>query len=428
LIRAAQAANIPIVRASAKTVATVAPKDAAPQNGLSSRLSRALDRRREALLLRERRILEPIDAVRVRHAGTVLVNFASNDYLGLAHHPRVLAAIRDAAREDGGSAGSGAAGLISGYTPAHMAAESAISTWKVTEAAVLLPSGYQANLAAVQTLAAIARDSGGAGARFLVDKLAHASLLDAVQQTGSPMRIFPHNGMTKLRRLLESAQPGVMQIVVTESIFSMDGDAADLPALAALKEEFGFVLLLDEAHASGIYGPAGAGYAAEMGLARLADVTVCTLSKAMGVAGGAVVGSCSLCDAVVNFGRAYIYSTSPAPVVAAAIAEAIRVSHDEPWRRERVRALALHVRNSLAEKGWKLPAGDSPIIPIIMGDEQSALAAAERLEGQEILCVAVRPPTVPRGSSRLRITLSCEHTDEQIARLIAAIGSPQNSK
>lgn len=378
--------------------------------------------------MRERRILEPIDAVRVRQGGRVLVNFASNDYLGLTHHPRVLAAIRDAARQDGGAAGSGAAGLISGYTPAHASVESSIAIWKLAEAAVLLPSGYQANLAAVQTLAAIAGDGGGDGARFLVDKLAHASLLDAVLQTGSPMRIFPHNGMGKLRRLLESAEAGVMQVVVTESIFSMEGDAADLAALAELKEKFGFVLLLDEAHASGIYGPAGAGYAAELGLNGLSDVTVCTLSKAAGVAGGAIAGSRALCDAVVNFGRAYIYSTSPAPAVAAAIVEAIHVAHDEPWRRECVRALALQLRKRLMEKGWKLPPGDSPIIPVIMGDEQSALGAAERLEGQGMLCVALRPPTVPRGSSRLRITLCCEHTDEQIAQLIAAIGSAQNLK
>jgi 8-amino-7-oxononanoate synthase len=424
LIGALRPANIQTVEASAKTVAPPAPQRGSPAPTLGSRLASALDRRRAASLLRERRIFEPIDAVRVRHAGRVLVNFASNDYLGLTHHPRILAAMRDAAGPETGSAGSGAAGLISGYTPAHLAAELAIRTWKLAEAAVLLPSGYQANLAAVQTLAAVARDGGGAGARFLIDKLAHASLLDAVQQTVDPMRIFPHNGMAKLRRLLESADPAVMQIVVTESIFSMDGDAADLPALAQLKEQFGFVLLLDEAHASGIYGPGGAGYAAEMGLIRVPDITVCTLSKAAGVGGGAIVGSSALCDAVINFGRAYIYSTSVPPALGAAAAEAIHVSQEEPWRRERVRALALHVRKRLKERGWKLPTGDSPIIPIIMGDEESVLGAAARLENQGILCVALRPPTVPRGTSRLRITLSCEHTDEQIARLIAAIGSP----
>lgn len=388
----------------------------APARGLDARIAVVLDARRAASLLRERRVLEPIDEVRVNYLGRVLVNFASNDYLGLARHPRVVAALHETA-----AAGSGAAGLISGYTGVHQAAEGRIAAWKMAAAAVLLPSGYQANIAAVQTLAAIAPDGN---ARFLVDKLAHASLLDSVRMTGMPMRIFPHNGMGKLRRLLETADDGQMQVIVTESIFSMDGDAADLASLAELKKQFGAVLLLDEAHASGVYGPGGAGYAAEMGMANLADVTVCTLSKAAGVAGGAVVGSQALCDAVVNFGRAFIYSTSVAPAIAMAIAAAIDVMREEPWRQERVRERAGYVRQRLSEKGWVIPPGDSPIVPLIVGEEEAALGLAGRLEERGFLCVAVRPPTVPRGASRLRLTVSCAHSDEQVDQLIAAIGGP----
>jgi 8-amino-7-oxononanoate synthase len=383
---------------------------------LDAALAEALDHRRHDGLLRRRRTVKPIDAVHVKIDSRVLVNFASNDYLGLTHHPRVLAALRSA-----GAAGSGAAGLITGHTDAHARAEAAIAAWKNAEAAVLLPSGYQANLAAVQTIAAVAGNNRGTRARFLIDKLAHASLIDAVRQTGMPMRVFPHNGIAKLARLLESSEPGTANIVVTESIFSMDGDAADLPSLAELRRRFGFILMLDEAHASGVYGPRGSGYAAEIGLNDIADISVVTLSKGIGLAGGAIVGSQRLCDVVVNFGRAYIYSTAIAPALATAVVTALDVLRDEPQRQQRLRALSTRVRSRLASSGWAIPRGDSPIIPVVLGTEKAALDAADTLEAQDLLCVAVRPPTVRAGSSRLRITLSCEHTDEQIERLLAAL-------
>ena len=176
--------------------------------------------------------------------------------------------------------------MISGYTALHRAAEEAIAAWKGAQASVLLPSGYQANFAAIQTLAAVAQDRGGV--RFILDKLVHASLVDAVRATGAAMRIFPHNHLGKLRRLLEESDRGQMQVVVTESIFSMDGDAADLRGLAEIKKDLPFVLLLDEAHASGVYGPGGAGYAAECGLQAIVDVSIVTMSKALGCVGGAV--------------------------------------------------------------------------------------------------------------------------------------------
>ena len=197
------------------------------------------------------------------------------------------------------------------------AGSQAIAAWKGTEAAILLPSGYQANLAAIQTLAAIGKLTGGA--RFLVDKLTHASLIDAIRGSGEPFRIFPHNHMAKLKRLLQESDKAALQVVVTESIFSMDGDAADLRAIAELKLEHEFFLLLDEAHATGVYGPAGAGLAAEYGLRQIVDVSILTLSKALGGIGGAVCGSAVFCEALVNYGRAYLFSTGvPAAVAAAA--------------------------------------------------------------------------------------------------------------
>ena len=379
-----------------------------------------LDRLGEVHLYRRPRTIAPIDSTHVRIDGRCLVHFCSNNYLGLTHHPAVRQAATDAIA--GFGIGSGAAPLISGYTPAHASAERGLARWKGTQAAVLLPSGYQANIAAVQTAAAIGRLGGRGGIRFLIDKLAHASLLDAVAATGASYRVFPHNGLAKLRRLMDDAPPQQLQVVVTESIFSMDGDAADLAGLARLKQEHEFLLIVDEAHGSGVYGPGGAGLAAELGLSASVDVSIVTLSKAMGGMGGAVCASDPFCRMLVNRGRAYLFSTSMPASWAAAAEMAITVMRDEPWRQERVRQLARRVRAALAGAA-QIRAADSPIIPIILGDEQAAIGAAARLAEQGFLVAAVRPPTVPRGSSRLRVTLSCDHTDADIDRLIGAIAS-----
>lgn len=364
-------------------------------------------------LHRRRQIVQPIDSTHVEIAGRRFVNFASNNYLGLTHHPVVLQAARNAMESCG--FGSGAAALISGYAPAHASAEAALARWKRTESAVLLPSGYQANCAAVQTFAAVGRRQGGV--RFLIDKLSHASLIDAVRGTGAPFRVFPHNHLDKVERLLADAPADQAQVVVTESIFSMDGDEAELSGLAALRRRFGFALLLDEAHASGLYGSSGEGLVGERGVRDDVDVSVVTLSKALGCIGGAVCAPTSFCDALVNHGRAFIFSTSMPASAAAAAEAAIGVIEREPARRQRVRLLAKRVREALS-----MP-GDSPIIPVILGEASAALAAAQRLGSEGLFVGAVRPPSVPRGSSRLRITLCCDHTDEEVSKLIESLSA-----
>lgn len=382
---------------------------------LSDYAEQFLHTRRTADLLRSRRIVTPIDAVRLRIDGREAINFAGNDYLGLTHHPKMIAALRDLT-----VTGSGSAALISGYTDRHAAAEADLARWKNSEAALLLPSGYQANTAAVQTLAAIG-ESAGRPTRFLVDKLAHASLIDAVRGSGNDFRVFPHNGMTKLDRLLTDTPAGVMNVVVTESVFSMDGDTADLASLAELKSRHDFVLLLDEAHGSGVYGPDGAGLAAEENLSAIVDVTVVTLSKALGLAGGAICGGRAFVDAVTNAGRAYIYSTAVAPATATLTRMAIAILRDEPERQTRLRATALRLRQRLSAGGLPVTAGDSPIVPIALGDEAAALSAASMLLDRGFLVGAIRPPTVPRGTSRLRVTLSSKHADEMIDDLASTI-------
>ena len=376
------------------------------QDGLSDLIRVALEKRGQALYRSRypRGASDPSD-------------FSSNDYLGLRRHPRVIDAMIEAARKWG--VGSGASPLITGYTEAHRSAEQAIARWKGTEAAVLLPSGYQANHAAIQALVGSA-ESAERPIRFLFDKLVHASLVDAIVGSGKPFRTFGHDDLSKLQRLLDDAE-GAQQIVVTESIFSMDGDAADLHGIVELKERYHFALVVDEAHGSGVYGDGGSGYASEVGVAADVDVSIVTLSKAVGCAGGAVCGSRHIAEAVTNFGRAYIYSTAIPPALAAASEAAIEVMAREPHRQHRVRALAKQVRSSLTAAGWSLAAGDSPIIPVVVGDEQRALNLAEKLRKKGLIVKAVRPPTVPKGSSRLRITLSAEHSDQDVERLIEAL-------
>ena len=416
-------------------------------------LRRALEDRRRGSLYRQRRVIRARGGAIVEHDGRRYVNYSSNDYLGLRTHPDVVTAAAEALLKHG--AGSGASALVTGYSPAHAATEAALAQWKGTQAAVLLPSGYQANHAAIQTIA-LAAEAAGRRVRFLLDKLVHASLIDAVRSTAlttarstghtggrstafasggstalttgragdATMRVFPHNGIDKLARLLEEADADETQVVVTESIFSMDGDAADLRAIAALKRRRPFVLVVDEAHGSGVYGKDGAGYAAECGVAGDVDVFIVTLSKALGSIGGAVCASADFCDALVNFGRAYIYSTSVPPMVPAAVQAALEVLRREPHRQERVRSLSRRVRDALRTAGVTLPDGDSPIIPIILGSEEAAITQANRLIELGLLAMPIRPPTVPRGSSRLRVTLSSEHSDEQVDALISALSKP----
>jgi 8-amino-7-oxononanoate synthase len=380
----------------------------------------ALQKRRTANEFRQRQIIRPIDAVHVEIDGRRYINFSSNDYLGLTYHPKVIAAFASQ-----NNVGSGAAALVSGYSPAHASAERAIAKWKGTESAVMLGSGYAANLAAIQAMAAV---GGETGVTLLIDKLVHASLIDAVRSVcGSDkkisFRVFPHNHLAKLERLLEEMEPGRLCAVVTESIFSMDGDAADLRGIAGLKQKYPFLLLLDEAHGSGVYGPNGAGYAAELGLGSIVDVSIVTLSKAIGVVGGAVCASEKFCDAVVNFGRPYIYSTNLPPAAVAAAEVAIEVMRDEPQRQQRLRALATDVRHRLRQIGFEIADGDSPIIPVLLGDETKAMGAAGQLLEGGFLVVAIRPPTVPRGTSRLRITLSSEHRQEEVGGLLRVLES-----
>lgn len=374
---------------------------------------------RDAAHLRRR--LHAVDrcARIVRRGQRTLLNLAGNDYLALASHPHLRDAVIDAAERFG--VGSGASRLLSGDLDVHREVEARFAAFKSAPAALLTPTGYAANLAVIQTLA-------GPDDVVMLDKLNHASIIDAARASGATVRVFPHLGYDKLARLLERAASARRRVIVTDSVFSMDGDVADLPALCELRDAHDAILVIDEAHATGVLGPTGAGLAEHQGVAGDIDVTVSTAGKALGSVGGIVTAHDLVIDALVNGARNFIYSTAPPPTQAAAIGAAIDLVESEPSRRSRLRDLSIVLRRSLYANGWPVPLDDpTPIIPVIVGDNAVAERLSERLDAAGFLVPAIRPPTVAPGSARLRISLRADLTDDDLLRLTEALGQPAAS-
>jgi 8-amino-7-oxononanoate synthase len=326
--------------------------------------------------------------------GAEVVSFASNDYLGLGSHPEVVAAARAALERWG--AGAGAARLIVGSRPVHSELERAIADWKHTDAALLFPSGYAVNLGVLGAL-------GDANTLICSDELNHASIIDGCRLARGRVAVYPHNDTARLAGLLRSAGRA---LVVTESVFSMDGDRAEISELAALCARSGALLVVDEAHA--VLGP-------EPDLGRAEVVRVGTLSKFLGAAGGFVAGPRSIIDLLTSTARAFIFTTASPPSAAAAALQALRVLRSEEGRALRARLAEL--------VGRVAPGHPSPIVPVVLGTEEAALGAAAGLLERGLLVPAIRPPTVPPGSARLRVTLSAAHSDAQVDRLLEALAA-----
>lgn len=374
-------------------------------------LESGLERLAAASQLRERRTVEPVGGLQVRVDGRELVLFAGNDYLGLSFHPRVVGAAR-AALDRAGLGPRGSA-LVCGRTDEHAALEAELATLCSAPAALLFPSGWAANAG---TLAAL----GGTDLEIYSDELNHASLIEGCRlaaRMGAAVEVYRHRDLDQLEELLR--RPGrARRLVVSDSVFSMDGDEAPLRDLAALRERYGFALMLDEAHATLLYGNRGGGLAEEQGVEEAVDVHVGTLSKAVGALGGFVAGTQRLVDWLFNRNRAGVFSTAlPVPIVAAARA-ALVVSREEPALRGRL-AANRRVCEPLAGEGR------SPIVPVLVGGEDEALALSRSLAAVGFWVPAIRPPTVPAGTSRLRIALSAAHQPEQVAELVAAIQETQ---
>jgi 8-amino-7-oxononanoate synthase len=339
------------------------------------------------------------------------LSFASNDYLNLASDPRLAEAAAQAAHQTG--FGASAARLVSGDLPAHRDLEAALAAHLQREAALLFPTGYQANIGVLTALA-------GADDLIVSDALNHASIIDGCRLSRARVAVYPHGDVRAAEALLASGASARRRLLVTESIFSMDGDRAPLPELAAAASRFDAALVVDEAHAFGVVGPGGRGLSAQLGV--VPDVLVATLGKALGAAGGFVAGSGVLRDYLVNRARTFIFTTaSPPPVAAAATrALAIAAGPEGEERRARLAALAASLAAHLARLG-QASGRTGPIFPFIIGSDERALALSSELRRRGLFIPAIRPPTVPEGTARLRITLSAGHTEGDLDRLAAAL-------
>ena len=369
-----------------------------------------LEALREARLIRELRPLQgAAGAHPLRPGAGPRVLFSSNDYLGLSGHPRVRRAMAAAA----GQFGSGPRGspLICGHTTLHEDLEAELASLKGKARALLFPTGFAANLAALAAL------GGGEDCAIFSDALNHASIIDGVslaRRRGATLSVYPHGDMEALEEMLRRCQRP-RRLVVSDSVFSMDGDLARLEALVEIKTRHEALLMIDEAHATLVYGAGGGGLAEACGLSGAIDVSVGTLSKAVGAQGGFVACDEALWQLLVNGGRSFVFSTAlPVPTVAGAL-EAIRTSREEPELRARLWRLVERLGQGLGQ------GLDSPIAPVILGTEARALRAAARLWDRGYHVVAIRPPTVPVGTSRLRITLSAAHSEEEVDGLVEAL-------
>ncbi len=378
-----------------------------------------LEALRARSLERKLREISSAQGPEVQIAGRRLINFSSNDYLGLASDLRLREAAIGTIKEFG--VGAGASRLVSGTQSPHLRLETALAKWKETEAALSFSSGYAAALGTVPAL--VSKDDV-----ILLDKLCHASLIDGAKLSGAILRVFPHNHLGKLENHLEWARrehAGKRILILTESVFSMDGDRAPLRELVELKKSFGALLMLDEAHAVGVIGPNGRGLAAAQNLSDDVDVQMGTLSKALGASGGYICGSRSLIEWLVNRARSFIYSTAPPPgIVSAALAAVnfLGTSEGEERRRllwERIGLMQeLLPRNELNEKA---SVANSAIFRWIVGDEQAAIDLASALQTEGFLVPAIRYPTVAKGSARLRVTVTASHGENQIRTLCQTI-------
>ena len=392
-------------------------------NSFTDELNRRLTALREQGLHRELRRVNSAQGPRIEIGGQTHLNFSSNDYLGLANHPSLKTAAVKAVEKYG--AGAGASRLICGSLAPFHELEETLAAFKKTEAALTCATGYAA---ALGTLTALV----GKGDVVILDKLVHASIVDAAKLSGAKLRIFDHNDLNDLEDKLkwadqfskaESAKRKAEILVVTESIFSMDGDAAPLREIVALKNKYDAWLMVDEAHATGIFGKNGRGLADELGVSSQIEIQMGTLGKALGASGGYICGSRALIDFLVNRARSFIFSTAPVPAAAAAATAGIQLLQTETGDqlRSKVWNLANLLEHSVQACGWNISAPDSLIMPMIIGDESETLYLSKQLREQNIFVPAIRFPTVARGAARLRITLTAAHSAADVSELVAAL-------
>lgn len=365
----------------------------------------------EQHLLRSLRTIDSAAGPVISIGDQSMISMASNDYLGLATHPLLKQAAIEAIEQFG--VGSGASRLISGTVTPHTVLERELADFQQTEAALVFSSGYMANIGLIPALI----DKGGL---ILADRLCHASLIDGCRLSNAEFRIFRHGDMEQLGELLAKRPARHRTLIVTEGIFSMDGDAAPLREMADLADRYGAQVFVDDAHGTGVIGANGRGTLEHYNVESRIAFHMGTLGKAFGASGGYIVGPSSLIEYVVNKARAFVYSTAPPPATAASAAAAIRVLRSEPQRLARLWKNRNFFFEGLQKLGFRLPPTDSPIMPVIVGDARQACSFAQRLLELNVYAPAIRPPTVPAETSRIRTTVTAEHTREQLDQVLAA--------
>ena len=379
---------------------------------LDQTLAPALAERRAAHLYRTRKTMQSPQQPEVVVDGKKYLAFCSNDYLGLANHPEVTAALQTASNHYG--VGSGASHLVAGHSSEHHALEEELAAFTGRERALLFSTGYMANMGAITALV-------GQGDAIFEDRLNHASLLDAGLLSGARFQRFLHNDLHNLQSRLGKTA-AARKLIVVDGVFSMDGDTAPLPELAAVAQKNDAWLMVDDAHGFGCLGKTGAGTCEHFGLTQN-DVPILmgTLGKAAGSFGAFIAGSETLIESLIQFARPYIYTTAMPPAVAAATRASLRLIQTEHWRREQLNKLIAHFRAGAQALNLQLMESASPIQPVVIGDEANALLISQKLAERGILIIAIRPPTVAAGSSRLRITFSAQHSIAQVDQLLSAL-------
>ena len=385
-------------------------------NDMQQRLREELAGIDSAGLRRRLRQLDSAQGVRINLEGRELLNFSSNDYLGLANDPILKRAASKAIEEFG--AGSGSARLICGSQSPHHQLENALAAFKGTESAICFSSGYAAALGVLPVVV-------GEGDTVVIDKLVHASLIDGVRLSGAKLRVFKHNNLEDLERILQwAARREGHILVITESVFSMDGDLAPILNLVELKEKYGAWLMVDEAHATGLFGKGRRGLIEEFGVGDRVDIQMGTLGKALGSAGGYICGSQQLVDLLINRARSFVFSSAPVPAQAAAAKAAVDwvQTSEAEVARTCLWGLVDQLKNGFIQRGWELPVVRSAILPLVIGRESDAANLSDRLLAEGVFVPAIRYPTVARGKARLRITVSAAHSPEDVSQLLEVLG------
>jgi 8-amino-7-oxononanoate synthase len=369
-----------------------------------------LEQRRQQGLLRRRRLVESPQGVYLDADGRPFLSFCSNDYLGLANHPALVEAASQGAGRYG--VGAGASHLVSGHFSPHHRLEEELAAFVGLPRALLFSGGYMANVGVVTALV-------GRGDTVFADKLNHASLNDAMVLSRAHVRRYPHLDLAALEKALAETASG-RKLVVSDAVFSMDGDVAPVNELLALCERHDAWLLLDDAHGFGVLGEEGRGSLSHFGVRSPRIVYMATLGKAAGVFGAFVAGGSELVEGLIQNARSYIYTTAMPPLLACALSASLKLIAGEDWRRQRLGGLVARLR-AWRPRRWRLMDSDTPIQPLLIGGNEETLAVSEGLLERGILVPAIRPPTVPKGRARLRISLSASHSPEDVDRLLAAL-------